>query len=373
MLFLLVTNTYSQKITTNPEVYTDFSDETSVTRITSVMTDTDFTIVTFQYATTLFEPWIMINSKTFLRTNLSKSELKVLEWGIITGDDDDPYSSLQLNEQYEIRRRTSYEFYMVFPAISEKVTSIDIVVPVQDLEGETGGFYWQGIRIQNETTTDLSISKRDYKPNNEFTPSSSGTGFAISRDGYIVTCYHVIEDASRIRIKGINGDYEKTYNAQIIATDQKNDLAILKIDNVQFPNFPYSLGSNLSDVGEGVFVLGYPQTQHLGEELKLTTGVISSRSGYRGDMTTYQISAQVLPGNSGGPLFDNNGNIIGVVNAKYIEPNVSYAVKLNYLKTLLDNSNIRLSQSKESIPSDTTLAQKVKSVRNFVYIIEVEE
>jgi S1-C subfamily serine protease len=110
----------------------------------------------------------------------------------------------------------------------------------------------------------------------------------------------------------------------------------------------------------------------LGEELKLTTGVISSRSGYRGDITTYQISAQVLPGNSGCPLFDDEGEVIGVVNAKFIEPNVSYAVKLSYLERLMDGTDIYLQQPVSNSLTYKTLAEKVKAIRNYIYIIEVQ-
>jgi S1-C subfamily serine protease len=175
-------------------------------------------------------------------------------------------------------------------------------------------------------------------------PNGSGTGFAISADGYVATCNHVIADARAIRIKGINGDFNKAHVAKVVARDSEKDLAILKVEGVAISRVPYTLGAVQSEVGEEVFVLGYPQTQRLGEELKLTTGVISSRSGYRGDITTYQISAQVLPGNSGCPLLDNEGRIIGVVNAKYIEPNVSYAVKLPYLRTLIERTQISLRQ-----------------------------
>ena len=69
------------------------------------------------------------------------------------------------------------------------------------------------------------------------------------------------------------------------------------------------MNTTTSEVGEEVFVLGYPLTATMGDEIKLTTGVISSKSGFQGDISQYQISAPVQPGNSGGPLFDSKGNI----------------------------------------------------------------
>lgn len=371
--FLFIsTNVVAQKITYNPYVDYDNSDEISVATITSIITDDDFTMVTFQYATTLFEPWIMINSKTFIEHNLSKSKVKILEWGMINNEDEDLFVPLYLNEQYSIKRRTAYDFYMIFPEIPDAATLLNVVVPAQHLYGEKDGFYWEGIHINDKTTEDMSRYGRDYSQKTEFTPISSGSGFAINSDGYIATCYHVIEDSEIIRVRGINGNFEKYYTAKVVSVDEKNDLAILKVDGVSLLNIPYVLNTSLSDVGEDVFVLGYPQTQYLGEELKLTTGVISSRSGFRGDITTYQISAQVLPGNSGGPLFDNEGKIIGVVNAKFIEPNVSYAVKLSYLDTLIEKSKVELLQPTSNTIVEKTLSEKVKAIRNYIYIIEVQ-
>ena len=102
-------------------------------------------------------------------------------------------------------------------------------------------------------------------------------------------------------------------------------------------------------MGMGVFVLGYPLVQSMGTEIKLTTGVVSSRSGFQGDQSQYQISAPVQPGNSGGPLFNDNGELIGIVSAKHTEAeNVSYGVKLSHLKTLASNvEGVNLNRSSQ--------------------------
>jgi len=377
---LAISNAYSQKANPNPMVENDSSDENSSMTITTILTgvgDEKITIVAFRYVTSLFKPWIRLSSRTTLTTGNSK--YNIIDWGLINENEDinDMFSSLQFNHEYNIKRRVSYYLYMVFPKIPTNATRLNIIEP-----GE-GGFYWTGIHINNSSTEDFSKGSSKSPPNNiskgapsrynEFRPSSSGSGFAISRDGYIATCNHVVANASAIRIKGVNGDFDRSLMARVVATDAQNDLAILKITDERFMQIPYSLASGLSDVGEDIFVLGYPQTQNLGEELKLTTGVISSRSGYRGDRTTYQISAQVLAGNSGCPLFDNNGNVIGIVNAKYIEPNVSYAVKATYLKQLIERENINLTLTVSNSIAGKSLSEKVKSVRNFVYIIEVQQ
>ena len=134
-----------------------------------------------------------------------------------------------------------------------------------------------------------------------------------------MTNFHVIDNAKTIQIQGIDGDFSVKYNASIIATDKYNDLALLRINDSRFTGFgniPYNIKTTLSDVGEEIFVLGYPLTSTMGDEIKLTTGVISSKTGFQGDVSLYQISAPIQPGNSGGPLFDYQGNLVGIVNAK---------------------------------------------------------
>ena len=201
---------------------------------------------------------------------------------------------------------------------------------------------------------------------------SSGTGFFISNNGYIATCYHVIDGATEISVKGINSNFSQKYNAKIVATDKLYDLAILKVDcNLENP-INYSLKWDVSDVGQEVFTLGYPLKTTMGEEIKLTNGIISSKSGFQGDITTYQITVPVQPGNSGGPLFDKNGYVIGVINAKHTgAENAGYAVKTNILKNLIQSTsqNIILTQLNQLYGKPLTT--QVKLAKKDVLIIEV--
>lgn len=205
--------------------------------------------------------------------------------------------------------------------------------------------------------------------------SSSGTGYAISSDGYIITNHHVIKDANTIKIKGINGDFSKTYSAKVIIEDKNNDLAIIKIDDYQFKSLgkiPYTISSKTSDVGSSVFVLGYPLRASMGDEIKLTNGIVSSKSGFQGDVTSYQITAPVQPGNSGGPLFDSKGNIIGIINAKHIgAENASYAIKSSYILNLIDMMPTSPKLQVVSEVANKPLTEQVKILKKFTYIIEV--
>lgn len=151
-------------------------------------------------------------------------------------------------------------------------------------------------------------------------------------------------------------------------------MALLRITDQSFSGFgtiPYSLSTVISEVGEDVFVLGYPLTSTMGDEIKLTTGIISSKTGFQGDVALYQISAPIQPGNSGGPLFDKKGNVIGIVSAKHTgAENVGYAVKTLYLRNLVESC-----ASASIIPNANTISTlpltgKVKSEKNFVFIIK---
>lgn len=228
------------------------------------------------------------------------------------------------------------------------------------LEGETHRFIKMVTENEDENTGSFRNGSQ-----------WSGTGFALL-DNYIATNYHVIEDAKTIWIQGVGGDFEQKYEAKVIATDKFNDLAILQVQgvNVSNTNIPYMVKTTTSDVGEDVFVLGYPLTSTMGEEIKLTTGVVSSKTGYQGDVSIYQISAPIQPGNSGGPLFDENGNVIGIVSAKHNDAeNVGYAVKASYLRNLMESAISTNVLPQTNKVANNKLSDKVKILKDFVYYI----
>lgn len=228
---------------------------------------------------------------------------------------------------------------------------------------------------KKDGTQALYVKKKSSQKQNSKTsnPSASwtGTGFALN-SGYIVTNYHVVENSNTINVLGVNGDFLKSYEAKIVGSDKSNDLALLKLvdSSVSF-SVPYKLSSSIADVGEGVFVLGYPLTAAMGEDVKLTNGIISSRTGFEGNTALYQISAPVQPGNSGSPLFDDNGNLIGIVNAHLDHAeNVSYAIKSSYLKILVESvANLNILPTTSQIEGKS-LKEQVKAVSPYVFLIK---
>ncbi|MBP5548046.1 MAG: trypsin-like peptidase domain-containing protein [Bacteroidales bacterium] len=201
----------------------------------------------------------------------------------------------------------------------------------------------------------------------------TGSGFALG-NGYIVTNNHVVGTAKKIIIKGVDGDLNTSYSAVVVAMDKVNDISVIRINDPNFKDYgevPYAVLQRMANVGEDIFVLGYSLTQALGNEIKLTNGIVSSRTGYKGDISAYQISAPIQPGNSGGPLFDNDGNVIGIVVAGVPgTENVGYAIKTSYLKILIESAGLNIKFPTNNSISTLSLAEKVKRVKNYVFYIE---
>ncbi len=204
---------------------------------------------------------------------------------------------------------------------------------------------------------------------------AAGSGIAISRDGYIITNYHVIKNAKKIEVELHPERIPVTYNAKIVGEDSKTDIAILKIDDLNFKqleNLPYSFQPQLVDVGEEVFTLGYPLTATMGSEIKLTDGLISSRTGYQGDTNTYQISVPVQPGNSGGPLFDKKGQLVGIIKAKHAHAeNAGYAVKARSTLNLIELLDYEIQLPTQNTLKNLNLTEQVKILSDFVFYIKV--
>lgn len=205
---------------------------------------------------------------------------------------------------------------------------------------------------------------------------ATGSGVLVS-DNIIITNYHVVEDAQKVEaIININGIPE-TFGARVLCSDKTNDLAIVCVKDDKFKSMgeaPFHISPNAIDVGTSVFAMGFPLTNFLGDEVKITDGIISSKSGYEGDIVTYQISVPIQPGNSGGPLFDKNGNLVGITSAgidKSVAENVGYAIKTPYVMNIIDSApiSIRIPQGKE-LPKDN-LPELIKILKPYVVYLKI--
>ncbi len=170
----------------------------------------------------------------------------------------------------------------------------------------------------------------------------SGTGFFITTNGYIITAAHVVSKSTSVKI--LVGT--KTTSAVVVRKDEKNDIALLKAEG-SFSALPI-IPSSFTKLGTDVFTIGFPNVRLQGVSPKLTKGVISGLNGIQDDPSCFQISAAIQPGNSGGPLINADGCVLGVINSRLndvvvanltgtIPQNVNYAVKSAYVLPLIDS------------------------------------
>lgn len=200
------------------------------------------------------------------------------------------------------------------------------------------------------------------------TKTSSGTGFFVSNTGQVVTNAHVVEGCSDARIRG-RAISETT--ARIVARDTTNDLALLSTD---YRSEKFASVRLVARLGEPIAVFGFPLTQVLATSGNFTLGNITALAGVGDDTRFIQISAPVQPGNSGGPLLDEQGNVVGVVTAKLnalktlmtsgdVPQNVNFAIRATGLVAFLQGNGINLDASgKAAKMSPPDLAEEAASI-----------
>lgn len=160
---------------------------------------------------------------------------------------------------------------------------------------------------------------------------SSGSGFFVTDDGYLVTNEHVVDGGRMFKVVTSNG----CLPARLVKVDKTTDLALLKIDRSS-KGCLFSK-NRIEKLGSGIFTFGFPRPGIQGFEPKVTKGIISGLEGFKGNVHEYQIDASIQPGNSGGPLFDEDGCVVGVIVASLTRGQlVNYAIKKTYLTAFLD-------------------------------------
>lgn len=207
----------------------------------------------------------------------------------------------------------------------------------------------------------------------------NGSGIIISKSGYIVTNYHVIVDANDIEVEFIIDGEVRKFNAEVVKSDKVNDLSIIKIFDINFDGLKelsYNFKKTSSDVGTKVYAFGYPYALlGMGKEIKVTDGIISSKTGLHGNISTYQITAPIQGGNSGGPLFDDKGNFIGVnssgIDAVDIE-NVAYSIKTSYVLNLIEVLPKTIVLPSETKLENLPLTEQIKEISKAVVLVKVK-
>jgi S1-C subfamily serine protease len=237
----------------------------------------------------------------------------------------------------------------------------------------------EGQKLAREFTPRKAPEIDGVAPHNGMTgsrPAASGSGFFITDDGFLVTNEHVVKEATQVRLVTSTG----VIVAKLVKVDAANDIALLKAEG-RFLPLPVTSSRSVR-LGSSVVTVGFPNIGLQGCSPKLARGEIASLSGPQDDPKYFQISTPVQPGNSGGPLVDGHGNVVGVVSAKLdaaialatsgaLPENVNYAVKSSFLLSFLESVPEVFARLKEPSTKDRKVEDVVQSAEQAAVLVLV--
>ncbi|MES1219706.1 MAG: trypsin-like peptidase domain-containing protein [Bacteroidota bacterium] len=202
-------------------------------------------------------------------------------------------------------------------------------------------------------------------------PKYNGTGFLIDGKGFLITNAHVVKNSKNIFVQNNKGDQFKAF---VVKLDVTRDLAILKIDDDSFKNnytLPYGFRKATTDIAESIFTLGYPR-----DEIVYSEGYLSAKTGFNGDTLSCQIGIAANPGNSGGPVFDRNGEVIGILSTKEMQAEgVVFAIQSKYILQAIDELKKDSLYHNIKVPLTSGLhgmdkVQQAKKVQDYVFMVK---
>ena len=211
------------------------------------------------------------------------------------------------------------------------------------------------------STPNNNIEKTD---DNKIVPAASGSGFFVDKLGTIVTNNHVIDRCRRVTLN-FDGN---TFNTKVIAQDPKNDLALIKSD-FKPKNF-YRISNDDPKLLDNVIIAGYPLGKQVSSAIKTSKGSITSLSGYGNDYSNFQTDAALNQGNSGGPIINQSGNVIGVAVAAYGKKtgveSFNFGIKSSTLKTFMESNKVNFSLGKDSNRTNADLSKLIIESTTFI-------
>ena len=224
----------------------------------------------------------------------------------------------------------------------------------------------------DQSNKSIRSSIKNIKKSGNVDPGFTGTGFAISSN-LIVTNYHVIDGANSVSVQNADG---KLFKAEVLYTEPQTDIAILKVTDTAFTGLgatPYTFKRAGSDLGEAVYTLGYSSDTPV-----YGRGDLTSENGENSnDSVHYRISIPLNHGNSGGPLLDSKGDVIGIVNAKQTQvEGAHFAIKTGYLLDAIhhipaDSLKRRIILNKKNTLAGLSRQQQLKKLNNYIFMVKV--
>lgn len=198
-----------------------------------------------------------------------------------------------------------------------------------------------------------------------------GTGFLIDGKGYLITNAHVVRGARHIVVQNNKG---QEFNVDNVYTDMLRDVAVLKIKDDSFKvveTLPYGFRKAGADLGEQIFTLGFPR-----DEIVYGEGYMSAKTGFNGDTMSCQIAIAANPGNSGGPVFNKNGEVVGILSTRQLQAQgfVFAVTTRNIFKALeelkKDTTYQNLKISGGSSVKGMERTQQIKKIEDCVFLVK---
>jgi serine protease Do len=274
-----------------------------------------------------------------------------------------------------IRVNTVSKSRMIWPtiAIAASVSLISVVATYLYTNNREQSQYVEFNRelkkveqSQQKILKEIDASKKKIAP----APGKyAGSAFLISSKGYAATSYHVVKEADSIWFEN---ERFGALKAKVVYNDAANDISILKIDSLNVTSLPYTIVRAPASIAEGVYTLGYPR-----DEVVFGEGSISAMTGYRENANAYQISVPVNPGNSGGPLVNHKGNVVGMISGSQTQvTGTAFAIKSAVILDVLampaiDSLHGSIPLSKSSQLGNKNRVQQVDRWKDFVFMVRV--
>jgi len=273
-----------------------------------------------------------------------------------------------------IRRTKVYELFVKYGSVAA-VSVIAVLITMYLFGWKT---YKDQINAYHQLSNKITIISKNQKSlwntifSNEEITYTRGTAFAINGNGLLATSYHLVKDYDSVLVINASDTTVKIH-AKVIAGDEKLDIAILKLSDSSFMNVnnvPYTINFSYPiELGANIYSLGFSKSSIVYGE-----GTVSSYTGFNEDTNSMQVSIPTNPGNSGSPVFNFKGEVIGIICGKiYGKEGISYAVRTIALKDILDSisktTNIKINSKNliKNLPKN----KQIQKIIPYIFRIEI--